>query len=174
MVLQWWATETQRTSVARERHFELAQLAFEHPVLRGLGMAADSDEDALICRHANLWLSYWAWLWDLGDLDEAGLRRVAAHDLFIAPCGFRWWADAIDRGGWSAVKRNRHRLRRLERKHRKTTHGERPWTSAEDSGRWPFPAQRPAAAWYFSTTSRGIRPRSDRAIPLRLAQSRIA
>jgi Family of unknown function (DUF6082) len=109
VVLQWHATEIQRTSVARERQFELARLDFEYPVLRRLGMHVANDDEALICRRANLWLSYWVWLWDVGDLDEHSLRVVLESDLFVADCVFDWWERVNRRGGWSTANRTRRR-----------------------------------------------------------------
>jgi hypothetical protein len=112
VALQWHATSVQRATTARQQHFELLKLSFEFPVLRRMGWhLAISDDEELVCRYANLWVGYWAWLWDMGRLDEPSLRRQAANYLFTDPCVIAWWDQQMESGGWSDLRHNSHRMR---------------------------------------------------------------
>ena len=65
-------------------------------------MADFTDEEALICRYANLWLSHWFWLWSIGHMDEVMLRRYVVNETFTADCVFTWWELIQQQGGWSS------------------------------------------------------------------------
>lgn len=103
--LQWHSAGLQRAAIARERHFELTKLAFEYPILARIGVLGGNDitdDEALICRRANLWLSYWLWLWTVGDLTETALRRHLRTEIFIEDCVVSWWARVQELGGWTS------------------------------------------------------------------------
>src|SRR5262249_12915841 len=90
LLLQHRQTKLERIAAARERHFDLVKLGLDDPFLRPPGTshlpAATSRQWAYI----NLWVNYWAMLWDTGTLTDVQLRALL-DTLFRDEQAHDWW-----------------------------------------------------------------------------------
>jgi hypothetical protein len=94
LTLQWRQVQVSQVVAARERHFELVMLAFEDPRLAFERSPVPlTDDDRRVWMHSNLWMTQWNLLWQLRQLDESNLRRLALT-LFADPARLNWWQAA--------------------------------------------------------------------------------
>ncbi len=111
----------------RQQHIELLKLAIEHPELIEV-----LDRDTAGTSHprheiyANLAMMYWLAIWQLGEIDDAELRGMAAS-MFRSDISRRWWSRVG--GEWIGTRLHPERHRFLEiitREHTAATLSEPP------------------------------------------------
>jgi hypothetical protein len=114
VMLQWRSLQGQLKAHANQRHFDIVKLAIEIPELRTAGTGTEDPVLALKWRQANLWVTYWAELWDIREISEQGLRNIVAANLAGDPVAHDWWLGHMARGGWSNLKgRRRQRFEQI-------------------------------------------------------------
>jgi hypothetical protein len=89
IVIQRQQTRVALVAVARQRHFDVVKLAIEDPSLLQATISGDPQEVRLFS-YANLLVSHWFMIWDLGVLTDDRLR-AALSGLFQSPFARRWW-----------------------------------------------------------------------------------
>ncbi|WP_371872185.1 DUF6082 family protein [Phytohabitans houttuyneae] len=91
LTLQRRQVQVSQIVAARERHFELVMLAFEDPQLVfEQSPLLMTDGNRKIWMHSNLWMTQWSLLWQLRQIDEPKLKRLA-FTLFQDPTRLTWW-----------------------------------------------------------------------------------
>jgi hypothetical protein len=109
LFLQSRQMRQEMVSLDRQRHFELVKLALENPeffeVLDGAPLDARDGRRRI---YANLTLTYWLAMWDLGEIDDAELR-VLTSAMFMSPVSRAWWRQV--HGYWLTARRSRRRQR---------------------------------------------------------------
>jgi hypothetical protein len=94
LTLQWRQVQVSQAVAAKERHFELVMLAFEDPrLVFEQSPLLQTDHDRRVWMHSNLWMTQWNLLWQLRQIDESKLRRLALT-LFQDPSRLTWWQAA--------------------------------------------------------------------------------
>jgi Family of unknown function (DUF6082) len=92
LLLQWRQVRVTQEMTTRERHFELVKLGLEDAGLRFPGAREGETEDVRQWAYANLWVSLWAALWDVGSAGPVEVRRHFDL-LFRDECALRWWGE---------------------------------------------------------------------------------
>jgi hypothetical protein len=103
-VLQWRQTKVTLLSSASAKHFELVRLAFEHDEIP-VGAGLDRGQFAQRA-FANLTVSHWLMVWELGVMDDSRVVRASA-DLFRHPAARSWWETVSGHWAPAPTKRNR-------------------------------------------------------------------
>jgi hypothetical protein len=118
LTLQWRQVQVSQVVAARERHFELVMLAFEDPKLVfEQSPSLLSDDDRRLWMHSNLWMTQWKLLWQLGQIDEPELRRLALT-LFADSPRLTWWQAAGPSWSVDRSRRGREFFRIVAEAHR--------------------------------------------------------
>jgi hypothetical protein len=116
---------------ARTLHYELLKVTLDDPYLwRAHGIEWDGKtKSAIHVRqrvYANMWVSYWRWLFVLKQISESALRQNLAG-MFTSEISQRWWEE---RGNTylmaSDTRRNRVFCRIVDEEHRKALISNRP------------------------------------------------
>ena len=91
LVHQWRQTKISQVITARQRQFELVELALTTPSLIYTQVRDVEDPDLPMTQYANLWVSHWKLLWDMKMVRE---RQVAhlAFELFLNDVAYKWWS----------------------------------------------------------------------------------
>ncbi|GAA3348361.1 hypothetical protein GCM10020358_66570 [Amorphoplanes nipponensis] len=94
-------------SLDKQRHFELVKLALENPefveVIDGSPLDAQDGRQKI---YANLTLTYWLAMWELGEIGEAELRTLTSH-MFRSGISRAWWGQVSSR--WITIRGHRRR-----------------------------------------------------------------
>lgn len=90
LILQRKEMRVSQLVTARERHFELIKIVLERPELGSQRIPEDSDHVYSKKLLANLWLSHWRMLWDIGQTGDDQLRRDCIA-LFEDAVHREWW-----------------------------------------------------------------------------------
>ncbi|SNS23526.1 hypothetical protein SAMN06264365_11285 [Actinoplanes regularis] len=100
------------TALDRQQHLELLKLAIDHPeLLEVFDSHMATNEYARHEIYANLNMSYWMTIWQLGEIDDGELRRLAAR-LFQSEISRRWWGRIG--ATWTGTRNRPQRRRFLE------------------------------------------------------------
>jgi hypothetical protein len=96
----------------KQQHFELVKLGLDNPeffeVLDGSPLAATEDRRKI---YANLVLSYWLTMWELGEIEDTELRNLTST-MFRGRVSREWWRQV--NGRWiTATGRRRRQFMRI-------------------------------------------------------------
>ncbi|MFI7543589.1 DUF6082 family protein [Actinoplanes sp. NPDC049599] len=90
----------------KQQHFELVKLGLENPdffeVLDGSPLAAEDRRKV----YANLVLTYWMTMWELGEIADAELRNLTST-MFRSRVARDWWRQVNEH--WTTVRGRRRR-----------------------------------------------------------------
>lgn len=92
LLLQRRQARANTVHAIRQRHFELAKIAIEHPVV-AMELYGHAEAEVQIRIFCNLQMVHWAML---ADLEPTSLRiiRTSASRLFRHPTARKWWSSA--------------------------------------------------------------------------------
>lgn len=92
LLLQRRQARANTVHAIRQRHFELAKIAIEHPVV-AMELYGHAETEVQIRIFCNLQMVHWAML---ADLEPTSLRiiRTSASRLFRHPTARKWWSSA--------------------------------------------------------------------------------
>jgi hypothetical protein len=109
ILVQRLQLRTAALDLDRRRHLDLIQIALGDDELVGVvSPRLRGNPHARAYAYANLWVSYWFTLWEMGRLGEDGLRRNAAA-MFQNPVSRDWWHGVEE--GWALGMRSRRTRR---------------------------------------------------------------
>ncbi|GAA2488851.1 hypothetical protein Ahu01nite_022980 [Winogradskya humida] len=90
LLLQWRQVRLTQLLATRERHFELVKLGLEDPSLIFPTSLGRTVVERRQVAYFNLWVSYWAMLWDASDMGALE-ARVHFDELFGEEVALNWW-----------------------------------------------------------------------------------
>lgn len=105
LLLQWRQVRQSQLMTLRERHFDLVKMGLEDSELLVIPFKGGRPEDMRKWTAYNLWVSYWAMLWDTRAADRPTLRGLL-YNLFTDPSAAAWWS-ATRMNGWHLGARGR-------------------------------------------------------------------
>jgi hypothetical protein len=106
LILQRQQARVTEQAAFRERHFDIMKLALEHPEYLQVHDVVWADEpDIRLFIAANMMVSHWRTIWDLGAMRPEMLHSDAAT-LFTSQISRRWWAS-VGRANWEVATDDR-------------------------------------------------------------------
>ncbi|MFI7613458.1 DUF6082 family protein [Nonomuraea terrae] len=122
VAMQARATRIAGLQALRTRHFEIARLSIENPPFTqasgGLWRGPDDDFDVQLRFLTNQWISHWGTMYDLRQLNEVDVRRVA-RGLFRGEAGREYWRKIGIGHRDTATRRQRKFVRMFDEELRK-------------------------------------------------------
>jgi hypothetical protein len=138
-------------SLDKQRHFELIKLALENPeffeIIDGSPLDAHDGKRKI---YANLTLTYWLAMWELGEIGDRELRTLTSN-MFRSSVSRDWWNQV--NGYWITV-RGRRRRQFIQIVHQEWASANAQAESAMDNAAAPSTKKhRAAPIWYAAASA---------------------
>jgi hypothetical protein len=115
-----------REQTTRTLQLELLRMAMDDPSLMTAGGAPwdlDIPSDSASIReflYIQMWVSFLAGNYTIGELPESSVRHLAAHELFRSRAGRNYWRAVRQSQIENSIGRRKHFFRTLDDEYKKT------------------------------------------------------